>query len=230
MDHNKKLQFYNFEQLSENTILIEFSININKNQSILLNELSKKLVKIFPSQLVEIIPAHHSLYIEYKPLLIQTQLIKEALIKLLSNLKSNNNKMRKHRIPVCYDRRLTTDIEEISKVLKIPICEIIKLHLSQNYFVSALGFMPGFAYLYGLNTKLNIPRKNTPARQVSPGSVGIANDFTAIYPNVSPGGWNIKGLTPLKIKSILDDKNNFFQVGDEINFYQIPYKDYKYLL
>ncbi|ASK79470.1 hypothetical protein CF386_10445 [Paraphotobacterium marinum] len=228
MDQNNKLQFYNFEQLSENSVLIEFSTNITKNQSILLNELSKKLVKLFQTQLVEIIPSHNSLYIEYKPLLIKTQLIKETSIKLLSNLKSKDNKIRKHRIPVCYDRRLTTDIEEISKVLKIPTCEIIKLHLSQNYFVSALGFMPGFAYLYGLNTKLNIPRKSTPARQVYPGSVGIANDFTAIYPSFSPGGWYIIGLTPFKIKSILDDKNSFFQVGDEINFYQIPYKEYKY--
>lgn len=230
MDQNTKLQFYNFEQLSENTVLIEFSPNINKNQSFLLNELSKKLIKIFPTQLIEVIPSHHSLYIEYKPLLIQTQLIKETSIKLFSNIKPDKNKIRKHRIPVCYDTKLTTDIEEIGKVLKIPICEIIKLHLSQNYFVSALGFMPGFAYLYGLNSELNIPRKDTPARQVPPGSVAIANDFTAIYPNFSPGGWNIIGMTPFKIKSILDDKNNFFHVGDEINFYQIPYKEYKYLL
>ena len=57
------------------------------------------------------------------------------------------------------------------------------------------GFVPGFAYLVGLDPRLHLPRRDTPRTRVPAGSVAIANEFTAVYPTEGPGGWHLLGTT-----------------------------------
>jgi KipI family sensor histidine kinase inhibitor len=60
-----------------------------------------------------------------------------------------------------------------------------------------LGFLPGFAYLGEVDSRLAMPRHDTPRTRVPAGSVAIAGRQTGIYPRESPGGWQIIGRTPL---------------------------------
>ncbi len=57
--------------------------------------------------------------------------------------------------------------------------------------------MPGLPFMGDLESNLNVSRLNTPRLRVPFGSVGIVEKFCVIYPNESPGGWNIIGQTPL---------------------------------
>ena len=66
-----------------------------------------------------------------------------------------------------------------------------------------IGFTLGFAYLGDLHERLRIPRLSEPRISLLPGSVGIAENRTGIYPFGGPGGWRIIGRTPIK----LFDKN-----------------------
>ena len=57
------------------------------------------------------------------------------------------------------------------------------------------GFAPGFAYLAGGDPRLDVERRAEPRTSVPPGSVGLAGEFSGIYPRASPGGWQLIGHT-----------------------------------
>ena len=38
-----------------------------------------------------------------------------------------------------------------------------------------------------------MPRRATPRTRVPAGSVGLAGEFTGVYPRASPGGWQLLG-------------------------------------
>ena len=40
-----------------------------------------------------------------------------------------------------------------------------------------------------------MPRRPEPRTAVPPGSVGLAGEFSGIYPRSSPGGWQLIGRT-----------------------------------
>ncbi len=77
--------------------------------------------------------------------------------------------------------------------------QVVELHASVEYVVWFLGFQPGFPYLGNLPEPLHMPRRAEPRLQVPAGSVGIGGAQTGIYPLSTPGGWQLIGLTPLKL-------------------------------
>lgn len=125
------------------------------------------------------------------------------------------------RIPVCYNSDFGIDLEEVSMTLNLSIEKLIELHTSQEYVVYGIGFLPGFMYLGGLPTTLEIPRRKEPRLSVPKGSVGLAGKQTGIYPQDSPGGWNIIGSCPIPIFDAKLEKPCFVNVGDKIQFYKI---------
>lgn len=130
------------------------------------------------------------------------------------------------RIPVCYDSDFGIDLEEVSQSLKITTKELIEFHTSNQYTVYGIGFLPGFMYLGGLPSELEIPRRSEPRLSVEKGSVGLAGKQTGIYPQDSPGGWNIIGSCPVPIFNSKQENPCFVNVGDKIQFYQISKAEY----
>lgn len=110
------------------------------------------------------------------------------------------------------------DLAEMSNIDGICIEKIIQLHSETIYDVYALGFAPGFAYLGKVNKRIATPRKKSPRLKVPKGSVGIADEQTAIYPSDSPGGWNIIGRTPVDLVNYQHSPPCLMQVGDRIKF------------
>lgn len=102
-------------------------------------------------------------------------------------------------IPVCYDKEFAPDLSYVANYCGLTEAQIVSLHSEPEYLVHMLGFLPGFLYLGGLNQQLYCPRKTTPAKAISTGSVAIGGQQTGIYPISSPGGWQIIGRTPLKL-------------------------------
>lgn len=124
-------------------------------------------------------------------------------------------------IPVCYAPEFGVDQNAILEKTGLSREEMIKLHTGRIYQVFLLGFLPGFPYLGILPEALYMPRKETPARRIVPGSVGIAGWQTGIYPLESPGGWQIIGRTPVKIFDPQKTKPCLLEVGDQVRFESI---------
>ena len=68
-----------------------------------------------------------------------------------------------------------------------------------TYEAAFTGFAPGFAYLSGLDPALRMPRRSSPRPRVPPGSVAIADTYTAVYPRPSPGGWHLLATTDVTL-------------------------------
>ena len=87
------------------------------------------------------------------------------------------------------------DLDDVAAELGIAAAELVRRHVAGSYQVAFCGFVPGFAYLRGLDATLHVPRLAEPRTRVPAGAVGIAGEFTGVYPRESPGGWRLVGRT-----------------------------------
>jgi KipI family sensor histidine kinase inhibitor len=97
-------------------------------------------------------------------------------------------------VPTRYDG---PDLKAVAAHCGLSVPEVVAAHTGATYRVAFCGFMPGFAYLAGVPAAITVPRHATPHAEVPAGSVGLAGEFTGIYPRSSPGGWQLIGHTDL---------------------------------
>ena len=131
------------------------------------------------------------------------------------------------KIPVCYDLEFGWDLEALALQKKCAIEELITIHTSPLYRLYFMGFLPGFMYLGGLDSRLVTPRKTSPRIRVDKVSVAIGGNQTGIYPQNSPGGWQIIGKTPIELFNPDDNPPTPFQPGDALKFYAITREEYE---
>ncbi len=102
----------------------------------------------------------------------------------------------RHREPITiavdYDG---DDLGWVAEHTGLPVEGVISAHTAPTYVCAFCGFSPGFAYLTGLDPRLETPRRATPRVQVPAGAVAIAGSYTAVYPSATPGGWQLIGRT-----------------------------------
>ena len=214
-----KLQFKIY---GTSSILIEWPKIISED--ILKNMLNFKefIENNYVKQKIHIISSYNSLLVVYDKGI-------DNIYNEISHIESwylsfedkNFNTTKLWKIPVCYDLDFGLDLEDVSIRNKLSIAEIVKEHTSVKYRLYFIGFLPGFLYLGGLSETLYIPRKSQPRLHVDKGSVGIGGAQTGIYPNNSPGGWNIIGKTPINLFDPKAQNPCFAQCGDQIQFYSI---------
>lgn len=87
------------------------------------------------------------------------------------------------------------DLAEVAHVTGLSVEAVVTAHSTQTWTVAFAGFAPGFAYLVGENQHLAVPRRPEPRTAVPAGAVGLAGEYSAIYPRQSPGGWQLIGRT-----------------------------------
>jgi UPF0271 protein len=95
-----------------------------------------------------------------------------------------------HLVRARYDG---ADLDEVAQATRMTRAEVVRAHAEATYEVAVVGFLPGFAYLRGLDPRLVVPRRATPRPRVPALSVAIAGPYTGVYPFASPGGWNLLG-------------------------------------
>jgi len=95
-------------------------------------------------------------------------------------------------IDVVYDG---DDLAEVAERTGLGIDGVINAHTGTPWRVGFSGFAPGFAYLIDGDPRLHIPRRAEPRTQVPAGAVGLAGEFSGVYPRRSPGGWQLIGRT-----------------------------------
>ncbi|MEM1379985.1 MAG: 5-oxoprolinase subunit PxpB [Pseudomonadota bacterium] len=96
-------------------------------------------------------------------------------------------------LPVTYGGEVGPDLALVAERAGFTESSIIDMHTDRIYNVAMLGFMPGFAYLDGLDERLRQPRLTSPRMRVPAGSVAISDGYTGVYPLQSPGGWLVLG-------------------------------------
>jgi len=97
-------------------------------------------------------------------------------------------------IPVVYDG---ADLDDVARFTGLTRSEVVEAHMGTPWTVAFGGFAPGFSYLVGGDPRLQVPRRESPRNRVPAGSVGLAGEFSGVYPRESPGGWQLLGRTEL---------------------------------
>lgn len=118
-------------------------------------------------------------------------------------------------IPVRYDGE---DLPTVATTLGCSIDEVIRLHSSAVYSVAFCGFAPGFAYLGGLDPRLQLPRRASPRTRVPAGAVAMASTYSAVYPRESPGGWHLLGTTTTTLWDTTREQPALLQPGMCVRF------------
>ncbi|MEP6823014.1 MAG: 5-oxoprolinase subunit PxpB, partial [Chthoniobacterales bacterium] len=177
---------------------------------------------------VEMAPAFASVTVFYDPAGSGFEEIKGTIAGLLeSNPKLAKKKERLVEIPVCYEGEFAPDLGLVAKRARLTQREAKVAHASARYRVSCLGFAPGFPYLAGLPRLLATPRRVAPRVQMAAGSVAIGGGQTGIYPQASPGGWNVIGRTPLRLFDVGMEQPALLTLGDRVRFRAISRAEFE---
>ena len=223
MEDNFKKYFV----FNESSILISYDCPINSK---LISDLSnaKKRIEIKLNDcIVEIVQSINSLLVIFDVTKISTDDIIAELKKI--EIKENDllESHKTWQIPVCYDLKYAVDLIDLAKEKKISPLEIINIHKSKVYDVLSMGFLPGFMYLGFTDENLHCERKDIPSQDIKKGSIGIALNQTCIYPQDSPGGWHIIGVSPLDFFDLKSKNPCFAKPGDKIQFTEISNKQFE---
>lgn len=167
--------------------------------------------------IIEAIPSYTSLLLEFNVLKTNTQTLEHQVTELLSNFKYKRNASEHLELPIYYHPEVAPDLIHLAKTNDLTVDQVVQIHSETNYTVTSLGFAPGFAYLAGLDPRIATPRLNTP-KNVPKGSLGIADNQTAIYPNTSPGGWSIIGNCPVTLFDLTANPITPFVIGMTVKF------------
>lgn len=125
---------------------------------------------------------------------------------------------RRVELPVVYGGEYGPDLESCAIRSGMTEERYAELHAAAEYTVEAMGFAPGFPYLSGLDAGLEQPRRPNPRMRVPAGSVAVAGNRTGVYPNESPGGWQIIGRTAVPLFRPESRQPFLLKPGDTVKF------------
>lgn len=118
-------------------------------------------------------------------------------------------------IPVVYDG---PDLATVAELTGLTEAEVVAAHTGTPWQVAFGGFAPGFAYLVGGDRRLQVPRREQPRTTVPAGSVGLAGEFSGVYPRASPGGWQLIGRTDVVLWDLDRDPPALLAAGLTVRF------------
>lgn len=217
-----------YKPYGNSSILVEWSSKIESGILVDVLAFKRALATENLGKVKTVNHAYQSLLITYKHP-IENFLFAFAELDAIYQNRSASEKGKRTtwEIPVCYDIEFACDLELISIESCLSTLEIINIHHGTTYLVYFIGFLPGFLYLGGLDKRLFFPRKATPRQRIPKGAVAIGGEQTGIYPNESPGGWNIIGNTPLSFFEAAKNPPCFAQAGDSLRFIPIGKEEHQ---
>lgn len=204
-------------RLSEKSWLLNPEVQNNVLE--LIHETSNAIESARISTLIDLIPAYDSLTLVFNSSDINIERVLSSINQLTKKSISNI-----HEINVCYNMGL--DWEEMESVTGLKKKAIISIHSSKEYTIAMMGFLPGFVFLEGLDTRISASRKSNPRIFVPKGSVGIGGNQTGIYSLESPGGWQIIGKTSQSFFNVEQIPPTTLQAGDKVRFIPISKEQY----
>ncbi len=215
----------NIQIASVDSVIIYFDEVISKESSLKVKAAYKVLKE--ENSFIEVVPSYTSILITYDIFKFDFESIKEFLEKKLKNIDTKEEKkINLVTIDVYYGEEVGFDLQRVASRAKLSIKEVIEIHSSKLYDVYAIGFLPGFAYMASVDERIITPRLEAPRKKVPKGSVSIADSQTAVYPQTSPGGWNILGKTTFELFDKTLDSLSAVTIESKIKFNPISKEEF----
>lgn len=168
---------------------------------------------------LDVVPGIDSVVVQFDIATMKRHDVEENIAKVLAQPGVADTKTRSVvKIPVCYGDEAGPDLERVCEQLGITQDEFVATHSGREYEVELLGFTPGFAYIGGLDEKLNVSRLPEPRVRLPAGSVGIMGGQTGLYALPGPGGWPLVGRTSFTLFNIYSDDPFVLVPGSKVEF------------
>lgn len=211
------------EPVSEDTVMIRFGDTISEALIPKIVALEHRIEQRLGAILVDLVPSYTTLLVHYDLNRADFRHVLRELRHLVGELEAHPEDVaegRRVEIPVWYDPAVGYDLEALARHHDLSVEDVIRIHSGKSYQVFAIGFNPGFGFLGRVDDRIATPRHTSPREAIDPGSVGIADVQTAIYPRRSPGGWQIIGRSPQLMFDPAQDpaQASLLQVGDTVTF------------
>ena len=120
-------------------------------------------------------------------------------------------------LPVIYDGE---DLADVARLMDLSIPEVIAAHQATTWQVAFCGFAPGFAYMTCDDPRFELPRRPSPRTRIPAGSVALAGRFCGVYPQETPGGWQLIGRTEVPMWDLTRDPPALLRPGVRCRFVQ----------
>ena len=189
--------------VGDQALVVEFGDSISPEINDRVYQLVTAVEQAADDRIGELVPTYRSLLIEYDAGVATFDEMRGVLAGILDSggMKKAGRSASKRvfQLPVAYGGEYGPDLVAVAEHAGISKERVIEIHSGTSYRVFMLGFAPGFPYLGGMDPAIACPRLKTPRVRVPAGSVGIAETQTGVYPNDSPGGWQLIGRTPVRL-------------------------------
>ena len=214
----------------ENSLLIQLSSTAEPAVANRIQRITGLLWDTMGEHIIDLIPSYGSILVLYNPLTTDHFAVKKMIWNAIDTSQfvdlDRSHSSNPIELPVYYGSDAAPDIESLAKRANLSVEQVIDLHQSIDYRVYAIGFAPGFAYLGDVDQRIAAPRLATPRKRVPKGAVAIADRQTAVYPSVSPGGWNLIGLCPTPMFEPDKTPSMPVKTGDKIRFKAIELNEF----
>ena len=217
-----------FRHGGDTALYIELGDSINPATNRCIRNMLDAIDRAAINGIKGLVPTYRSILIYYNPMSISAEVLQQSLAVLHKNLGNNvEDQQSVIEVPTLYGGEWGPDLEFVATHNNIAVEKVIKIHTGSDYLVYMVGFNPGFPYLGGMSKEIAAPRLPTPRVRITPGSVGIAEQQTGIYPLASPGGWRLIGRSPIKMFDPDRNPPALVQAGDLVRFVSIDVSQYK---
>jgi KipI family sensor histidine kinase inhibitor len=166
----------------------------------------------------ETVPGMNNLLVTFDPLAVEPEQMERAILEAWDAAVPAPKKGREWEVPVRYGGAGGPDLAEHAGFAGLSEDEAVARFTAALYRVAAVGAMPGFVYLSGLDPKLARPRRATPRNNVPEGAVMIGGAQAGIMPCTAPSGWHVIGRTEMKLFDPHREPPATFRPGDRIRF------------
>lgn len=216
-----------FTPVAGHALLVELASEMSEAASAAVVQLDKAILAADIPGVLELTPALINLLVIFDPLVSDHRKLEQAIRALLPLPHTGARAPVTHDVAACYEDGLTPDLDAVATACDLSRDAVINAHLGSTYRVGMYGFAPGYAYLAGVDEAIQVPRKNTPVRDIPAGSVMIAGPQCLVTTLKMPTGWSIIGRSPTQIMTGDPDKPFLFDVGDHVTFHRITRAEYE---
>ncbi len=167
---------------------------------------------------IETVTTYRSLLIQYDPLVIDFETVAGHATHLAATTGQAAVRSRRWKVPVVYGGAFGVDLDDVAARHGLTANEVVSRHAGAIYRVYAIGFMPGYTYLGGLDQSIATPRRLEPRLTTPAGTISIGGIQALVAGDAMPSGWHLLGRTPVRTFVATREPPVLFVPGDEIVF------------
>ena len=214
--------------VGDRAISIDFGQVIDPTINRHIRQTIERIKELQLDGIIELVPTYCALLVEYDAMLYSyseiCNIIEPTLEEGMTN--TTNELVTVVEVPTVYGGEFGPDLSFVASHNHLSEDEVISIHSRTDYLVYMLGFIPGFTYLGGMDSRIATPRLSSPRTVIPAGSVGIAGEQTGTYPSDSPGGWQIIGRTPVTMYDMSKAQAALLKAGDYVRYVPIDESEF----